>query len=138
MMALTLLTPMGPFLSAPSLATQRCSRQCRCTWAALVNLIITLQCVPQFYLHEISLPSILKEVLDNLDSHLKKSEYFHFLWFSHSENISIIYWDHTKKPPFSSANWFWDYAIRFYLLKFLLWISSFCWAFVSRINRFFF
>ena len=41
--------------------------------------------------------SLLCQVLDNLDSHLKKSEYFRFLWFPHSENVSIIYQDHTNK-----------------------------------------
>lgn len=81
--------------------------------------------MPQFDLQEMSLSSVLKDVLDNLDSHLKKSEYFCFLWFLHRENISVIYWDHTKKLPSSSANWFGGYAIRFYLLEFLLWISSF-------------
>ncbi|XP_027820103.2 L-gulonolactone oxidase isoform X5 [Ovis aries] len=38
-----------------------------------------------------------QRVLDNLDSHLKKSEYFRFLWFPHSENVSVIYQDHTNK-----------------------------------------
>ncbi|XP_034517220.1 L-gulonolactone oxidase isoform X3 [Ailuropoda melanoleuca] len=78
------------------------------------------------------------QVLNNLDSHLKKSEYFRFLWFPHSENVSVIYQDHTNKPPSSSANWFWDYAIGFYLLEFLLWISSFLPGLVGWINRFFF
>ncbi|XP_060265141.1 L-gulonolactone oxidase isoform X1 [Ovis aries] len=79
-----------------------------------------------------------QRVLDNLDSHLKKSEYFRFLWFPHSENVSVIYQDHTNKPPSSSANWFWDYAIGFYLLEFLLWISTFLPGLVGWINRFFF
>ncbi|XP_032990523.1 L-gulonolactone oxidase isoform X3 [Rhinolophus ferrumequinum] len=78
------------------------------------------------------------QVLDNLDSHLKKSEYFRFLWFPHSENVSVIYQDHTNKPPSSSSNWFWDYAIGFYVLEFLLWISTFLPGLVGWINRFFF
>uniref|UniRef100_A0A452R8J3 D-arabinono-1,4-lactone oxidase C-terminal domain-containing protein n=1 Tax=Ursus americanus TaxID=9643 RepID=A0A452R8J3_URSAM len=80
----------------------------------------------------------VSQVLNNLDSHLKKSEYFRFLWFPHSENVSVIYQDHTNKPPSSSANWFWDYAVGFYLLEFLLWISSFLPGLVGWINRFFF
>ncbi|KAF7459526.1 Hypothetical predicted protein [Marmota monax] len=53
----------------------------------------------------LSLPSIMEssQVLDNLDSHLKKSEYFRFLWFPHSENVSIIYQDHTNKEGRLSA-----------------------------------
>ncbi|KAM7322461.1 hypothetical protein ACRRTK_017966 [Alexandromys fortis] len=95
-------------------------------------------CVPQFHLQETSFPSTPKEVLDNLDSHLKKSEYFCFLWFPHSENVSIIYQDHTNKPPSSASSWFWDCAIGLYLLEFLLWISTY-WPFlVGWVNRFFF
>ncbi|XP_072489950.1 L-gulonolactone oxidase isoform X5 [Notamacropus eugenii] len=78
------------------------------------------------------------QVLDNLDSHLRKSEYFRFLWFPHSENVSVIYQDHTNKPPTSAANWFWDYAIGFHLLEFLLWVSTFLPRLVHWINRFFF
>ncbi|XP_027706054.1 L-gulonolactone oxidase isoform X1 [Vombatus ursinus] len=103
-----------------------------------IVLTVTFQCVPQFHLQETSFPSTLKEVLDNLDSHLKKSEYFRFLWFPHSDNVSVIYQDHTNKPPASAANWFWDYAVGFYLLEFLLWVSTFLPRLVHWINRFFF
>ncbi|KAI4589143.1 hypothetical protein MJG53_003551 [Ovis ammon polii x Ovis aries] len=46
--------------------------------------------------------------------------------------------DSASQPPSSSANWFWDYAIGFYLLEFLLWISTFLPGLVGWINRFFF
>ncbi|KAG8506324.1 L-gulonolactone oxidase [Galemys pyrenaicus] len=82
--------------------------------------------------------TVVLRVLDNLDSHLKKSEYFRFLWFPHSDSVSVIYQDHTTKPPSSSASWFWDYAMGFYLLEFLLWISTFLPGLVQWINRFFF
>lgn len=65
---------MGPFLSVPSPAMQKCSRVCRCTRAPLESSSPS----PQSQLQEISFASTLKEVLDNLDSHLKKSEYFCF------------------------------------------------------------
>ncbi|XP_077187499.1 L-gulonolactone oxidase-like isoform X3 [Paroedura picta] len=78
------------------------------------------------------------QVLDNLDSHLKKSEYFRFLWFPHSENVSVIYQDHTNKPASSSASWFWDYAVGYYLLELLLWISTFLPCLLPWINHFFF
>lgn len=164
----------------------------------------------------------LLQVLDHLEDHLKRSQYFRFLWFPHSENVSVIYQDPTNKagaagpeqegrrgvwrraqscipwhshsrgsasaqqppsqsllsfwdwildflalfphgteiwgswgallqtrasqwggegcspcpslmtiiitlclalqPPSSSASWFWDYAVGYYLLEFLLWI----------------
>ncbi|XP_037669234.1 L-gulonolactone oxidase isoform X2 [Choloepus didactylus] len=125
--ALTLLTADGTILECSESSNAELFQAARVHLGCLgVILTITLQCVPQFHLQETSFPSTLREVLDNLDSHLKKSEYFRFLWFPHSENVSVIYQDHTNKPPSSSANWFWDYAIGFYLLEFLLWVSQRC------------
>uniref|UniRef100_A0A8D1FUT1 L-gulonolactone oxidase n=1 Tax=Sus scrofa TaxID=9823 RepID=A0A8D1FUT1_PIG len=136
---LTLLTPDGTVLVCSESSNAEVFQAARVHLGCLgVILTVTLQCVPQFHLQETTFPSTLKEVLDNLDSHLKKSEYFRFLWFPHSENVSVIYQDHTNKPPSSSANWFWDYAIGFYLLEFLLWISTFVPGLVGWINRFFF
>uniref|UniRef100_A0A4W2DRS5 L-gulonolactone oxidase n=2 Tax=Bos TaxID=9903 RepID=A0A4W2DRS5_BOBOX len=137
--ALTLLTANGTILECSESSNAEVFQAARVHLGCLgVILTVTLQCVPQFHLQETTFPSTLKEVLDNLDSHLKKSEYFRFLWFPHSENVSVIYQDHTNKPPSSSANWFWDYAIGFYLLEFLLWISTFLPGLVGWINRFFF
>ncbi|XP_031959215.1 bifunctional epoxide hydrolase 2 isoform X3 [Corvus moneduloides] len=78
------------------------------------------------------------QVLDQLEEHLRRSQYFRFLWFPHSENVRIIYQDPTSKPPCSSSSWFWDYAVGYYLLEFLLWISSFIPGLVAWINRGFF
>ncbi|XP_062346754.1 LOW QUALITY PROTEIN: L-gulonolactone oxidase-like [Cinclus cinclus] len=99
---------------------------------------VTFQCVPQFRLREVAFPSTLTQVLDELEEHLRRSQYFRFLWFPHSENVRIIYQDPTSKPPCSSSSWFWDYAIGYYLLEFLLWISSFIPSLVVWINRVFF
>ncbi|XP_044080930.1 L-gulonolactone oxidase isoform X2 [Neovison vison] len=137
--ALTLLTADGTILECSESSNAEVFQAARVHLGCLgVILTITLQCVPQFHLQEVSFPSTLEEVLNNLDSHLKKSEYFRFLWFPHSENVSVIYQDHTNKPPSSCANWFWDYAIGFYLLEFLLWISTFLPGLVGWINRCFF
>ncbi|XP_039731702.1 LOW QUALITY PROTEIN: L-gulonolactone oxidase-like [Pteropus medius] len=122
--ALTLLTADGTILECSESSNTEVFQAVRVRLGCLgVILTITLQCVPQFHLQETSFPSTLREVLDNLDSHLKKSEYFCFLWSPHTENVSFIYQDHTnKEPPSSSASWFGDYAIGFHLLEFLLWI----------------
>lgn len=37
------------------------------------------------------------QVLNHLDDHLKRSQYFRFLWFPHSENVTVIYQDPTNK-----------------------------------------
>ncbi|XP_067394275.1 L-gulonolactone oxidase isoform X2 [Emydura macquarii macquarii] len=138
-MALTLLTASGEILECSESVNAEIFQAARLHLGCLgVVLTITFQCVLEFSLQETTFPSTLKEVLDNLDSHLQKSEYFRFLWFPHSENVSVIYQDHTDKPPLSSASWFWDYAIGYYLLEFLLWISTFLPGLVCWINRFFF
>ncbi|KAM9063713.1 L-gulonolactone oxidase [Sarcophilus harrisii] len=137
--ALTLMTAAGTIMECSETSNAELFKASQVHLGSLgIILTITIQCVPQFHLREISFPSTLKEVLDNLDSHLKKSEYFRFLWFPHSDNVSVIYQDHTNKPPISAANWFWNYAIGFYLLEFLLWISTFLPFLVHWINRFFF
>ncbi|CAM5130781.1 unnamed protein product [Natator depressus] len=137
--ALTLLTASGEILECSESVNAEIFQAARLHLGCLgVVLTITFQCIPEFYLQETTFPSTLQEVLDNLDSHLRRSEYFRFLWFPHSENVSVIYQDHTNKPPSSSANWFWDYAAGYYLLEFLLWISTFLPVLVCWINRFFF
>ncbi|KAL7987177.1 hypothetical protein Chor_006096, partial [Crotalus horridus] len=137
--AMTLLTASGEILECSETVNPELFRAA-CVHLGCLGIILTVtfQCVTEFYLQETIFPSTLKEVLDNLENHLKKSEYFRFLWFPHSENVSIIYQDHTNKPPSSSANWFWDYVIGYYLLEFFLWISTFLPFLVAWINRFFF
>ncbi|XP_043846011.1 L-gulonolactone oxidase isoform X2 [Dromiciops gliroides] len=123
--ALTLLTASGTIIECSETNNAELFKASLLHLGCLgIILTITFQCVAQFHLQETSFPSTLKEVLDNLDNHLKKSEYFRFLWFPHSENVSVIYQDHTNKPPTSAASWFWDYAIGFHLLEFLLWVSE--------------
>ncbi|XP_054239349.1 bifunctional epoxide hydrolase 2 [Indicator indicator] len=43
-----------------------------------------------------------------------------------------------RRPPSSSTSWLWDYAVGYYLLEFLLWISTFVPSLVCWINRCFF
>uniref|UniRef100_A0A8V0YBQ3 L-gulonolactone oxidase n=1 Tax=Gallus gallus TaxID=9031 RepID=A0A8V0YBQ3_CHICK len=136
---LSLLTASGDILECSESINADIFQAARLHLGCLgVVLTVTFQCVPQFHLHEVTFPSTLTEVLNHLDDHLKRSQYFRFLWFPHSENVTVIYQDPTNKPPSSSANWFWDYAVGYYLLEFLLWISTFVPSLVCWINRFFF
>ncbi|XP_074847615.1 L-gulonolactone oxidase-like isoform X1 [Carettochelys insculpta] len=137
--ALMLLTASGEIRECSESVNTEIFQAARLHLGCLgVVLSLTFQCVPEFYLLETSFPSTLQEVLDNLDSHLRRSEYFRFLWFPHSENVSVIYQDHTNKPPSSSASWLWDYAVGYYLLEFLLWLSTFLPSLVRWVNRCFF
>ncbi|XP_013926869.1 PREDICTED: L-gulonolactone oxidase-like [Thamnophis sirtalis] len=96
--AMTLLTAAGDILECSETVNPELFRAACVHLGCLgIVLTITFQCVAEFYLQETTFPSTLKEVLDNLDNHLKKSEYFRFLWFPHSDNVSIIYQDHTNK-----------------------------------------
>ncbi|XP_030054536.1 L-gulonolactone oxidase [Microcaecilia unicolor] len=137
--ALTMITASGEILECSESTNADLFQAARLHLGALgVILTVTFQCVSAYYLQEIQFSSTLKEVLDNLDEHLQTSEYFRFLWFPHTENVYVLYQDPTDKPPSSSANWFLDYAIGYYLLEFLLWISTFLPRLVPWINKFFF
>ncbi|NWZ89125.1 GGLO oxidase, partial [Nesospiza acunhae] len=98
---------------------------------------------PEFRLREVAFPSTLTQVLDELEQHLSNSRYFRFLWFPHTENVRIIYQDPTSQAGIPKIHgipgcWFWDYAVGYHLLEFLLWISSFFPSLVVWINRVFF
>ncbi|KAK4825330.1 hypothetical protein QYF61_026849 [Mycteria americana] len=96
--ALTLLTASGEILECSESINADIFQAARLHLGCLgVVLTVTFQCVPQFHLHEVVFPSTLTEVLDHLEDHLKRSQYFRFLWFPHSENVSVIYQDPTNK-----------------------------------------
>ncbi|XP_029452079.1 L-gulonolactone oxidase-like [Rhinatrema bivittatum] len=137
--ALTMMTAAGEMLECSESSNADLFQAARLHLGSLgVILTVTIQCVSHSTFRRSSSHQPLKEVLDNLDTHLKSSEYFRFLWFPHTENVSILYHDPTDKPLSSNANWFWDYAIGYYLLEFLLWISTFLPRLVPWINKFFF
>ncbi|KAM9316360.1 L-gulonolactone oxidase-like [Gastrophryne carolinensis] len=137
--SLTIMTASGDILECSETLNAEIFQAARLHLGSLgVILTVTIQCRSAFRLQEIQFSSTLPEVLDNLDSHLKSSEYFRFFWFPHTENVSIFYQDPTDKPPSSNANWFWDVLVGYYLLEFLLWISTFIPSLVPHINRLFF
>ncbi|XP_027767002.1 L-gulonolactone oxidase-like, partial [Empidonax traillii] len=67
---------------------------------------------------------VFRQVLDQLDLHLRSSQYFRFLWFPHSDHVRIIYQDPTdpQAPSSPPSSWLWDRAVGHHLLEFLLWI----------------
>ncbi|KAM8953293.1 L-gulonolactone oxidase-like [Pelodytes ibericus] len=137
--ALTLMTSSGEIIECSQSVNSEIFQAARLHLGALgVILTVTLQCKPAFNLQEIHFSSTLQEVLDKLDNHLNSSEYFRFFWFPHTERVSAYYQDPTDKPPSSKSHWFWDYFVGYYLLEFLLWISTFFPRILPTINRFFF
>ncbi|XP_058690065.1 L-gulonolactone oxidase-like [Poecile atricapillus] len=137
--ALSLLLASGEILECSESLNPEVFQAARLHLGCLgIVLSVTFQCVPEFRLREVAFPSTLPQVLEGLEQHLSRSQYFRFLWFPHSDNVRIIYQDPTQQAPRSSSSWFWDYAVGFYLLEFLLWISSFFPGLVVWINRLFF
>ncbi|KAG8445886.1 hypothetical protein GDO86_010613 [Hymenochirus boettgeri] len=103
-----------------------------------VILSVTLQCRSAFHLQDVQYGAKLHEVLNDLDTHLKSSEYFRLYWFPHTEYVGLSLQDPTDKPLASTANWFRDVVLGHYLLEFLLWMSTIISGIVPWINRFYF
>lgn len=103
---------------------------------------VTFKCEPAFLLHQHIYPSTLDEVLEDLPEQIESCDHFRFLWFPHTDCVSI--WQNnriynkqiTKYSKLQAAyNWFWDYAIGYYSLEFAYWCSTFIPRIVPYINR---
>ncbi|XP_043551203.1 L-gulonolactone oxidase isoform X2 [Chiloscyllium plagiosum] len=137
--AITLLTAAGDMLECSDTVNHEIFQAVRLHLGALgVVLNVTIQCVPAFRIHLQQFPKTLTEVLNDLDTHLKQSEYFRLFWFPHTDKVTVSYADPTDKPVKTSSSWLWNYAIGYYLLEFLLWVSTFFPCLVPWINRFYF
>uniref|UniRef100_UPI00398E92C4 L-gulonolactone oxidase-like n=1 Tax=Pristiophorus japonicus TaxID=55135 RepID=UPI00398E92C4 len=121
--ALTLMTAAGDVLECSDTVNGEIFQAARLHLGSLgVVLNVTIQCVPAFNIHLKQFPQTLTEVLNDLDTHLKQSDYFRFFWFPHTDKVTVFYADHTDKPAKAASSWLWDYAIGYYLLELLLWI----------------
>lgn len=106
-----------------------------------IILSITLQCEKAYNLEQYQYPCPLREVLENLEVHLKSSDHFRFLWFPHTDGTVVSHISRTSKRAsrrtklFEWFTWFWDYPIGYYLLEFSYWVSSFYPSIVPWINR---
>lgn len=85
---------------------------------------------------------MFKQVLDDLDEHLHTSQHFRFLWFPHTNCVSISHASRvydvqiTKYTLIESAvNWLWNYGIGYYGLELAYWISSHFPVIVPVVNR---
>ncbi|XP_067844613.1 L-gulonolactone oxidase-like isoform X1 [Heptranchias perlo] len=137
--ALTLMTAAGEILEcSDTMNPQVFQAACLHLGSLGVVLNLTIQCVPAFHIHLQQFPQTLTEVLNDLDTHLKQSEYFRFFWFPHTDKVTVFYADRTDKPVKASSSWLWDYAIGYYLLELLLWISAFFPRLVPWITQLFF
>ncbi|XP_054707406.1 L-gulonolactone oxidase-like [Uloborus diversus] len=109
-----------------------------------VILNVTFQCEPAYNLHLRQYGLNLKDVIENLDVHLKGSEHFKFLWFPHTDGTVVSHCSRTEMPvpKFSWAQkmwrWVWEYGIGYYSLEFCIYISTFFPEFGPFLNRFYY
>ncbi|NWX28653.1 GGLO oxidase, partial [Notiomystis cincta] len=96
--ALSLLLASGEILECSESVNPELFQAARLHLGSLgIVLSVTFRCVPEFRLLEVAFPSTLSQVLDELEEHLRRSRYFRFLWFPHTENVRIIYQDPTSQ-----------------------------------------
>ncbi|XP_022110599.1 L-gulonolactone oxidase-like [Acanthaster planci] len=134
-----LLTAQCEILRCSRMENEDLFRAALCSLGCLgVIVTVTIQCEPEFKLHKRQMSCTLDEVLDNLDDHIAKSEFFRFCWYPHTEGAVMWYNDRTQKPLVSSASWFHDYLLVYHILQFLYWVSSFLPRLIPSINRLFY
>lgn len=106
-----------------------------------IILTVTFQCEPAYNLHLRHYALSLKDVIENLDVHLKGSEHFKFLWYPHTDGVVVSHCSRTDQSPPKELwisklwQWFWDYGIGYYTLEFCLYISIYFPHIVPIINR---
>lgn len=112
---------------------------------------VVLQCEPSFILYQRTSPSTLDEVLEDLEDHLNQSEHFRFLWFPHTNSVSLSHIHRLPQgsvlppslPPITKfidrlTNWFWNYAVGYYALEVAYYVSTFIPPLTPFINRLWF
>jgi L-gulonolactone oxidase len=100
-----------------------------------IILTVTIRCEAAFKLHQQQFPTTLNNVLDNLEEHISSCEHFRFCWYPHTNKVTYWKCQRSQKPVKQKTNWFWDYAIGYYSLEFMYWLSSFCPPLVPFINQ---
>ncbi|XP_035667342.1 L-gulonolactone oxidase-like [Branchiostoma floridae] len=103
-----------------------------------IILTVKIQCEPAFNLHQVQFSCSLDKILSNLDKHLDENEHFKFMWYPYTDGVVAFLSNRTKKPVQTNPSWFWDYFVGYYVLEFLLWMSTFCPALLPCINKFYY
>jgi L-gulonolactone oxidase len=142
-----LITSSGDLLTCSAEDKPDVFYSCLCGLGSVGVLInVTMQCEPAFCLHEHQFPATLDQVLDDLDDHLQQSDHFRFLWFPHTDHVSLSHISRVQglvpRKPFSLTrpitSWFWKYAVGYYALELAYWISTFAPQITPWINRMWF
>ncbi|XP_046915620.2 L-gulonolactone oxidase [Dermatophagoides farinae] len=91
--AMRLITPSGDIIScSKESGTQHNDvfNSVLCGLGALgIILEVTIRCEPKFFLHQLTYPSRLDYVLDRLDENVESCDHFRFLYFPHTDYVSV-------------------------------------------------
>lgn len=87
---LRLVVPSGDIVICSRDAHSELFLSALCGIGALGIIVqVKLQVTAKFYLHQLSYPSNLDHVLENLDELVESSDHFRFLWFPHTDYVSV-------------------------------------------------
>lgn len=111
-----------------------------------ILVTVTLECDYAFRLHQILTPGTFDNVLEDLNDHLDNSDHFRFLWFPHTDCVSLSHITRVPADVPCSKNslfqqitsWFVNYGIGYYALELAYWASSYFPSLVPWINRLWF
>uniref|UniRef100_A0A6M2CKE9 L-gulonolactone oxidase n=1 Tax=Rhipicephalus microplus TaxID=6941 RepID=A0A6M2CKE9_RHIMP len=141
---LELITSNGERLRCSKSENEEVFRAACCGLGSIgIVVTATVQCVPAFRLLETRYSRPLQEVLENLDVHLQSSEHFRCLWYPHTDSAVCFHLASTKdeitKPSFREALYYWfvDYAFGYYVMEFLLYLSTWFPSWVPWLNELF-
>lgn len=111
-----------------------------CCHLGLLGVIVAVkfQCEPAFNLIQRQFPCTFDNLVSNYRDLSGSTEYFRAHWFPHTDSVVAKCAHRTQEFPKSDSNWLIDMGLGYYLLEFVLWMSTFFSFLVPYINRFFF
>lgn len=97
--SLRLILPSGDVLRCSRSEQSELFHSALCGLGALgVILEVSLHCEPKFYLHQLTYPSTLEAVLERLDENVESCDHFRFLWFPHTDYVSVSITNRVNGP----------------------------------------
>lgn len=132
-----LLTADGQVLQCSRTSNARVFQAAGVGLGALgIILSAKLQCERAFNLEKTLYGLSLSDVLDHLPVHQRSSDHFEFHWYPHTGNAVAHHIKRTEKLANRRKSWFWSYAMGYYLMELLFFVTYLLPAFVPYVNRF--
>jgi len=129
---LEIITSSGEIVKCSKTENPELFSAARCGLGALgIIITVTLQCEPAYNLHVVEYPSRYSHVVDNLATIRDSAEHVRIWWFPYTDWCWVWTANRTQQPVRKSsgqhllAYYLDNIWIRFYLLQFLLLLSTF-------------